>query len=332
MNKKFDVLLLGYYGFGNLGDELLAEAAVSLLTECGIPKNRIAVLSSLPAQSAQRLGIAAFNRWSLKDIARACSASKVLMLGGGGLFQESTSLRSCFYYYSVMKIARLYGLKILAEGQSVGPLVSSAAKFLARKAFLMCSHVSVRDDAAMKWMKEWDIAADRTPDLVSSLSVRTSPLTGGSLLVNVRPGYGRLSELTLTAAAAAAKQRNLSLAGTALAEEDVSELRRSAEFLKIDLSDIILLRELADYEHAAADAVCAVGMRLHFLVLGYLAGIPCAGCSYDPKVAGFCASRGIPLIEESSPLRFSETTAAANAEDCRSSAVKNIKSALNTLF
>ena len=51
MSKKYDVALLGYYGFKNLGDELLLESIVAILKESGVDSEQMAVLSSSPEET-----------------------------------------------------------------------------------------------------------------------------------------------------------------------------------------------------------------------------------------------------------------------------------------
>lgn len=51
MARRWKVLLCGYYGMGNLGDELLAAAAIQLLKNCGLKENEIAMLSGAPEES-----------------------------------------------------------------------------------------------------------------------------------------------------------------------------------------------------------------------------------------------------------------------------------------
>ncbi len=75
MTRKYDVLLAGYYGFGNLGDELLAEACVKLLEDNGVSRDRIAVLSADPGKTRESLGTASYDRWKLGEIRRAMKDS-----------------------------------------------------------------------------------------------------------------------------------------------------------------------------------------------------------------------------------------------------------------
>ncbi|MEG1912124.1 MAG: polysaccharide pyruvyl transferase CsaB [Cloacibacillus sp.] len=297
MSKVYDFLLLGYYGFGNLGDELLAEAVLSLLLECGIKKESVAVLSASPRESEARLGIRAFNRWDLREVSRACRSSRALLLGGGGLFQESTSLRSCLYYYAVVRIAALHGAKIMAAGQSVGPLRSFAARALTKNAFSLCADVAVRDKPSFAWLSKWKIPARLSPDLVMSLRPQKAA-SQQRLLVNIRPGHDELAALTLKWAAELAKARGISVTGIALSDDDAALFDKFKKFDYADLSDIITVRSLDDFSQAAQNAGGAVGMRLHFLILSCLCGVPSAGSAYDPKVGAFCAEYGLSLVCE----------------------------------
>ena len=296
MKKDFDVLLLGYYGFGNLGDELLCEASLRLLASCGVPKERTALLSASPNESEEKYGVRAFNRWSLREIRRACSASRSLLLGGGGLFQDSTSIRSCVYYYAAVRIARLLGLKVWAEGQSVGPLRRGLSRALTRGAFGSCCHAGVRDESSREILGSMGIHAALSPDLVMSLSM---PRSGGGdfMLFNARPGYRALAERAAEYCSKLAEKSGRKILGVALSREDEEELAalESAGFIK--LSDCAQAASKEDFSRAASRASGAVGMRLHFLILSALSGLPLAGCAYDPLGAGFCMRYTIALID-----------------------------------
>ena len=61
--RRYRVALAGYYGFGNLGDELLARASLEALERSGVPRERVVVLSNDPEGSARALEAAAMSRW-----------------------------------------------------------------------------------------------------------------------------------------------------------------------------------------------------------------------------------------------------------------------------
>ena len=266
MEKEFDVLLLGYYGFGNLGDELLCEASLRLLASCGVPKERVALLSAAPRESEERYGVRAFDRWSLREIWRACAASRSLLLGGGGLFQDSTSARSCVYYYAAVRIARLLGLRVWAEGQSVGPLRRGLSRALTRWAFGSCVHTGVRDESSREILGSMGIGAALAPDLVTSLPVPRAEGGGGFLLFNARPGYRALAEKAAAGCMKLAESSGLEVAGIALSREDEAELASLASAGLVKLSGVTLVSSKEDFSRAARRACGAVGLRLHFLI------------------------------------------------------------------
>ena len=57
MTYEFEAVLFGYYGFANLGDELLAQEMLSLYEKNCISRERIAILSADPEKSSADLGI-----------------------------------------------------------------------------------------------------------------------------------------------------------------------------------------------------------------------------------------------------------------------------------
>jgi len=120
--KRYRAALAGYYGFGNLGDELLAEAAIATLLRCGVGRSDIVLMSAAPEESRQKFGVDSVNRWKISQVCRALRQSETLLLGGGGLFQDASSLRSCFYYWWLVRAACFFGAVPWALGHSVGPL------------------------------------------------------------------------------------------------------------------------------------------------------------------------------------------------------------------
>lgn len=299
MKKLFDAVLTGYYGFGNFGDELLAESTRDILLKCGTERERIAILSADPAESEKFLGIKAFNRWKLKEIIKACIAGRILILGGGGLFQDSTSFRSCVYYWAVIIIARLCGMKIFAAGQSVGPLRSRFSAAITRHALSLCSKISVRDEPSMMLIEQLGLKAGMTPDLALAAALPAcGGASGSSVLFNARPGYASLAEDAAKKCREYAKKIGCSITGVALADEDAAEMKRLEAADLIRFEDIITLRSLKDFPKAACGACAAAGMRLHFIELCLLFSVPVAACSYDPKVSGFCMRYNIMIMND----------------------------------
>ena len=303
MKKVFDALLIGYYGFGNFGDELLAEASKDILVKCGTDPDRIALLSADPAESERKFGVKAFDRWKLSEVVKACRQSRVLVLGGGGLFQDSTSLRSCVYYWAVILIAKICGMKIFAAGQSVGPLRSRLAFIIARHALSLCSKISVRDEPSMELIEKLGLKAEMTPDLALAAGIPGLLASGRpTVLFNARPHYAGLAEDAAKKCMEYAQREGCLVTGVALADEDAAEMKRLEAEGHIKFQEIFTLRSLEDFAPAAAGAYAAVGMRLHFIELCLLFSLPVAACAYDPKVSGLCLRYNIMMLNNSSGI------------------------------
>ena len=288
MPRRWKALLCGYYGMGNAGDEFLASASIALLERCGLERGQIAMLSGNAAESERLHGVRAFDRWSFREIVAAAKNSETLLLGGGGIFQDSSGLLSPWYYWGVMKIASLCGCCLWAAGQSIGPLRSPVSRFLARNAFSACSAVTVRDEHSYEFLKRDCLLAD---DLVLTLpDGGDERQAGGAVLVNLRPcgGLERQAALDLAALEWA---RGRKLIGVAMSGEDaqlMEELRREG-VLRLDE---LRLCTAENWRDAFAGAEYAWGMRLHFGVFCLKCGIPCTLVPYDPKVSDFASRWG----------------------------------------
>ena len=302
MVRTFDVALCGYYGFGNLGDELLLEAAVNLLVKNGTSKERIAVFSASPEETEKKLGIKAFNRWSLTTLFSVLRRSETLLLGGGGLFQDASSIKSPVYYWSVVKIARLCGASVWMTGQSVGPLSSRLSRLFAKSAYSSCAACSVRDTKSKELLASWRINAFLTPDLVFSfVPERTEKSNSRIMLFNLRPGYRAVADKTAEYAAAYAEEHGLDIIAAGFAEEDIKELEHYEACGVIKLKDKVLVKSADEFTALAENASVSVGMRYHFILLSWLNSLPAVAGKYDPKVEAICAEFGIPGVEASSP-------------------------------
>lgn len=303
--------LAGYYGFGNLGDELLAEASIAMLARCGVERDRIVVLSNDPGDSKRRFGTDAVSRWRMTAVLGALRRSDTLLLGGGGLFQDATSLRSCLYYWGLVRAARRCGAIPWALGQSVGPLSTQTGRFLARDALRRCRVVQVRDESSRALCEAMGLSVEIGRDLVLSLgdALRSKmianpngdPLNGNlnsfmpKFLLNLRPFTDGLPERFARAVSEGTLFFGASPVGVALADEDEALIRRLMERGDLPAMPIERLRNLDDAARIWSGAVGAMGMRLHFSVLSALAGIPLIAVPYDPKVAAFASEHNVPL-------------------------------------
>jgi hypothetical protein len=154
--KKRKVLISGYYGFRNLGDEAILSCMIQDLRKAGEEIN-ITVVSSDPFDTEKRHGVCAVPADDNELLAGAVRESDLFILGGGGLFQDYDEMKvsrffdhhrygaSTVSYARPALMAKMYNKPVIYYAQGVGPLFSKESVVFARWAFDLADWISVRD-------------------------------------------------------------------------------------------------------------------------------------------------------------------------------------------
>jgi polysaccharide pyruvyl transferase CsaB len=301
------VLLSGYYGFGNLGDEALLEVIVQRV-RARFPALELEVLSATPATTASRYGVAAASRWDWRAIRSAVRRADVVLSGGGGLLQDATSLRSLLYYAAILREAKRARRKTMVFAQSIGPLdvwgrlvVAQFCKGLDR--------ATVRDERSRRLLQRLVPRArvERTSDPVFLYDLPDEPVdlsedglgpeSGPYAVVSVR----KIAASRDTAAVVARAVDRLALRhgvrAAFLPLGGAGDAAVSTDVIRACQSNPVLLPEctLAKAASILRGARVVVGMRLHSLILAARYGVPFLAIAYDPKVSALCEDLRYPL-------------------------------------
>lgn len=287
--KKYKAALIGYYGFGNLGDELLLQACIDMFKRCGVGLDRIVVLSNNPEETAQSFHVASVLRWNFREVVKALRQSETLLLGGGGLLQDSSSVKSCVWYWGLIRLADFLGVKVWAVGQSFGPFLTKRAKRLGADAVRLCRKIHVRDEHSYTFAKNAGCK-----DLVQGHDLALTLKTGDYsperkyMLVNLRPSRNLNNFIKILKPHV--KNYEGEVIGAALYGEDEEALKL------LKLPKIIRVKNFNDAKNLWLGASCAVGMRLHFGVLSRIFRTPLTLVPYDIKVSEFAKQSGVNCI------------------------------------
>ena len=76
------VVLSGYFGFDNVGDEAILFSIIRALRNLE-PTIEITVLSNNPAETAATYGVNTVNRWNIAEVRAALKSADGLISGGG---------------------------------------------------------------------------------------------------------------------------------------------------------------------------------------------------------------------------------------------------------
>jgi polysaccharide pyruvyl transferase WcaK-like protein len=143
------IVILGWYGSNNTGDEALAQVIVTRLRSSGF--NDLVALSTNPAKTGSQLGVKSLSRKLFNPATfRSLVGAKALILGGGGLIQDGTSLYNLPVYAIYVAVARLLGVRVIGWGLGVEPLWTLLGRLMARFICRSASYFSVRDTASKR--------------------------------------------------------------------------------------------------------------------------------------------------------------------------------------
>ena len=149
------VVLSGYYGFDNFGDEAIAHVLSKKLKAAGAEK--ITFISSNPQKTSKLHDVESCGMF---EFIPALIKSDVLISGGGSLLQDVTSLKSLIYYLLVIYTAIIFGKKVEIFAQGIGPINSKIGQILTKFALINAEKITVRDKKSQEILQNWNIGSE----------------------------------------------------------------------------------------------------------------------------------------------------------------------------
>ena len=315
-----DVVISGYYGFRNNGDDALLLSIINDL-KAQKPDIDIVVLSKNPAETQRIYNVRAVSRQNVPKLLKELMCTKMLISGGGTLIQDGTSTKSLLYYLSIIKTASLMGKKVMLYANGIGPLRSESNRKLTRKVLNKVDIITLRDETSYKELEEIGIKAPRieiTADPAFRLEVDCDEcideVKEKKMLVSVRPWKELSADFTKTLAKAldyANSQYGLKVEflpmqpkyDLAITEEIRSNMLAESSVINADYDIEGLLKLFGSM------SLC-VGMRLHTLIYSAVSCVPLVGLVYDPKVSGFLDYIGSDNYNNAATVTFDQLKAA----------------------
>lgn len=298
--SKKGVLLCGYYGYSNIGDDALLLTAVDRARR-ELGGARLLALTKNGKRDSRRFGVECVRRYSPVALLCALRDSEVFILGGGTLLQNDTSRRSLVYYCALILLAKVFGCECLAWGSGIGRVRGRLSRALCRYALSLCSAVETRD------MRSYAIARSivgaraslrgdlcQSPLFVPSDKGRAEFLLG-RIFKRERPPFFVVAmkgdaEAALRIRVASelkrARKRGIEIVFAVMCERE--DRRISEEMARAVggavLGGVCLADLCAILRHA--EGVCS--MRLHALIAGSIALCPIYPIGKDEKILRYC--------------------------------------------
>lgn len=328
------ILISGYYGFDNAGDELILESIISSLREQG-HEHAITVHSASPSKTASIYKVHAVNRWNYLHIILSILSCDVLVSGGGGLFQDRTGNATLYYYLAVLFLAKIFGKKVFIYAVGINELKKHNSFFAARVLGL-ADKITVREPFSRELLKKWkckasDIEITADPVLKANVKYRPLKTEHPKVAIVLRPPHkGQLSVSTFAKIA-----DSLSHLISAKIIFIPFHMQKDLPFTLSVMNSMQSAARLVKWNNAHelygifSDVDMVISQRLHALILAALYEIPLVGISDDPKIARFLNELGqknISLRGEANP--YSLLAVIADAWEWRDEFRKNVSSIL----
>lgn len=308
--------VLGSYGGRNSGDEAILTALVSDVRSRR-PDARIMVFSRNPAHTAQNhpgVEPVVWEGISRSDTTETLARMDLLLLGGGGILYDSEARR----YLRLVLAAQERGLPVFTYAIGVGPLTEGLDCAMVRDTIAAAAEVTVRDEESKLLLEEAGVTRDITVTADPALMLDPEEFDAGLLREEGVPGGRRLVGISVREPGRAAERldeggyhRLLAQVGDFL----VHRLDASVLFVPMERDDIRHAHGVLSHmtssdrgrilhgEYRPRQLLglmrhfdLAVGMRLHFLIFGALAGIPLLPLPYAGKVFDFAQRVGAPTL------------------------------------
>ncbi len=324
------ILISGYYGFHNAGDDAVLYGIYSSLRKLD-PTVEVTVLSNSPEETMQLFQIHAVNRWNALDIVKEIRRADLVLLGGGTLLQDRTSPRSPLYYLGIAGLAKGMGKPVFFYGQGYGPIIHPFSKRIIRFLLNRVDAITVRDSLSGEEMRSHGVT--KVPIYVTA----DPALTIDPLEADLEDARRRLTKHQVDPDAPIAYIAIRDWKGE---EHFKEELARCGDNLSRLGWQVVFLSMQYPHDHSPSVDVMSkmknravlidqplnfkeimsliglgqlmIGMRLHALILAAIMGVPFIALSYDPKIDRFVESVG-----KSSPVRIENLDGDALMEEVK---------------
>lgn len=309
--RKYRVVMSGYYGFSNAGDDAILES-VHRGVEAASSEVELTVLSNDPALTRREYGLNAVSRFHVWEVFQALRKSDVLLSGGGSLLQDTTSTRSLLYYLSVIKGAQLLGKPVMLYANGIGPVRRESNRKLVKKAVERATVVTLRDHSSADELRAMGVQRE-------DLRVTADPV------FHLDPASEERADQLLAQAGIPAGTPfvAVSVRDWDSAPDFPQQLAKLCDHLKnVHGMEVLFLLMQPHKDLDTTQQVClsmtgkahlleagcdpremmavlgkarlCLAMRLHTLIFAARMAVPTLGLVYDPKVASYLEELELP--------------------------------------
>ena len=307
--RQYRVVMSGYYGHKNAGDEAILQAICQSITAGGDVS--ITVLSYDPKDTRSRYGCNAISRFRIFSVLKALGRCDALISGGGSLLQDFTSTRSLLYYLFIISAAKRMGKKVMIYANGIGPVYKKSNRRRVRRVVSRADVITLRDAESAEELKAMGVCRDDmhvTADPVFTLEGKSrgeamrilqerGVKIGPFITVSIRdwPGTGDFCKNIASICDSLYEISGRDIVFIPMQPDKEAEINHRVQGMMKSPAHILEGRFTTEELMGiigASDLVIA--MRLHALIFAARMNVPFAGLVYDPKVSAYTSMLSMP--------------------------------------
>lgn len=271
------VFLVGYYGYGNFGDDILLNMFSSDLLSKGC---YLSVLGNIK-------NLESVNKKSFFKIYRTIKNSDIVFFGGGGIFQDTTSFFSFLYYSTIMFLSVLFKKKVVLAFIGVDRFRFRISKYIF--SYLLNKkniEIIVRDEASGKYLSEIGVATDVVVSHDPSFAAFKKSEKNESVLgVNIRriKGFWNKAKKKNLHRLILSKMENYERLVFYILDKNNEEELVDEFCLEFNLDASKIYVNTNNYSEVFSCGYL-ITMRYHLLLLSTINTVPCLSVYYDTKL------------------------------------------------
>ena len=341
------VVISGYYGFANAGDEAMLAAIVGSLKDI-IPDVSITVITGNCRMTRENHNVQAVHRLNFFAIAAAIRRCDILISGGGSLLQDVTSARSLYYYLWIMRIAPVLQEARHALRSGIGPVRGAkppgCARCLAarrrhrrpRCRFQSRTGCHGRDPAAIHVTADAVLSMHPVDKNIGLYILKKHGITGirRRLGIAVRNWQDHEAYKDAIAAAADELQETQDVHVIFIPMQYPADVEAGRDIAsRMKTKAVVLDGHYTTVEFMSLmgcmDAVIA--NRLHALIFSAIMQVPATAVSYDPKIDSFIDLIGDRVCGTTEDVQAADIVADVSQKLALGHLAPEIKARLNHL-
>lgn len=325
MTKK--VLISGYVGFSNFGDDAMLSVLVKHLKEKGC---EITALSSDVKATKEQFKINALYYKSPASILKGILFSDIVISGGGNLIQNETSTMSLLYYLFIILLSKLFFKKVILFSQGIGPVRGFFQTLLSKLILKTADMITVRDVYSQRILSKWGINSRFSYDAVWNLNtLEYSPQNIIGVQLRNFDSFHKDFYLNL------AKYIDMFFSDCEIRiyamenKNDASECYKLEKALKtrnmLLNTKVILYKNVEETIQEFSKLKYLIGMRLHANILGLKYGIKILPVSYSVKVRNLAYEFDIKFAEAAEDIGWHDLLTELTAYEQNNPKIENAR-------